>query len=183
VKAADRRAIEFARGILREIEAGNDSSARDRADLRVAADGLDEVLAPKRPARTKRPPAKRTKPRRSERVRDPAYLERVRELPCVCAPPSSMGFDVLRAARDRVLYVWGPCAGPVEAHHAGDRPLGRKCGDRDTAPMCHGHHADWTAHAGPFRNETKATRREWSRTWIARTQAALGIAATYEATP
>jgi hypothetical protein len=178
VTQAHRRAIEYAYRILRGLVAdGSLPYARDVIDADAAALGLSEVL------RVKRPPVKRSKPRRSERVRDPAYLERVRQLPCVCAAPSSMGFDVLRAARDRVLYVWGPCAGPVEAHHAGDRPLGRKCGDRDTAPMCHGHHADWTAHAGPFRNETKATRREWSRTWIARTQAALGIAATEEATP
>lgn len=169
MRADDRRAIEFTRGLLAQwIENDCLRRTRDVVDAKTAMDDLDEVLAPKRAARTKRPPAKRATPRRSERVRDAGYLARVRELPCVCA-----------AAMTGIAGAWGPCAGPIEAHHAGAHPAGRKC---RAVPMCKWHHHDWTGHSGPFYDETKATRRAWSDAWIARTQETLRPRGAEEAT-
>ncbi len=74
--------------------------------------------------RTKKPPTKRSKPRRSGRVIDKAYLAWVRTQPCVHSGPD--------------------CHGRVEASHLGERPFGRKADDDTAVPHCSNHHEQWT---------------------------------------
>ncbi len=108
--------------------------------------------------RRKRLNAKRAKPRRSSRVLDRGYLEKVRDLECI---------------------AWMPeCYGPIEAHHASvDHGKGQKGSDYCAVPLCRRHHRQWTDHTGWFKDWTKDGRREMSAQWIARTQARLGLAA------
>lgn len=116
----------------------------------------------------KRSPLKRRKPinprrkaRRSGRVRDEAYLAKVRGLRCV-------------------LWNLAQCAGWVEAHHAGPHPAGRKCSDHEAHPFCKYHHSCWHAHSGYFFGMTRANRRYWADQQIAATQAKLGYRAEGE---
>lgn len=88
------------------------------------------VKRPKKPrrfiARNVRPKVKRATTRRSKRIRDLVYLAwMIRTQPC--------------AARGV-----GACGGGwvTEADHVGRRPLGRKCSDRETIPLCSAHHRD-----------------------------------------
>lgn len=96
---------------------------------------------------------KRAKPRRSGRVRDTEYMLAVKQLPC--------------AAR----FALG-CAGPIEADHAGRRPLGRKCNDNETIPLCREHHRQRTDGYGFFREALPAgeTVRMWLDRAIAETR-------------
>lgn len=100
------------------------------------------------------PRRRRPTPRRSERVRDPEYMARVRRLPCL-----AKGL--------------GPCRGRVEADHAGRRPYGRKCGDDETIPMCSAHHRMRTSFSGPFRTWRKPEMRAWLDAAIVLTQSKL----------
>ena len=98
---------------------------------------------------------RRSTPRRSERVRDLAYLAFVHTLPCVA------------------LNVPGHrCAGPIEADHMGPRPLGRKADDRTAAPICQLGHIQRTDFSGPFRVFDQARMRRFLADSIASTQAA-----------
>lgn len=100
--------------------------------------------------------ARRGKARRSERERDEAYLNRVRDLPCCAAS-------------------LGPyCLGVIDPDHMGQRPMGRKCSDYETAPLCRAHHRARTDFFGPFTNWTYDQMRSWLDGKIAETQAALG---------
>jgi len=101
---------------------------------------------------------KRSTPRRSDRQRDPSYLEEVRGLPCV-------------------LATTGECQGRIEADHAGWRPFGRKCSDDEAIPLCTLHHRQRTDYAGAFKGMTGETMRAWADSAIWRTRAALGWAA------
>lgn len=106
-----------------------------------------------------RTPTKRQRdtPRRSGRARDPEWLAHVAALPC--------------CLRDRpavFLSDDGRCSGRIEVNHVGPRPLGRKCSDRETAPMCRRHHRDWTDHEGYFAHRAREWRRQfaaWSIAW------------------
>jgi hypothetical protein len=72
--------------------------------------------------RSRKPIArKRAKPRRGP-LRDPAYLDWIRQQPC--AAPDC---DCARRL-------------PVESAHVGERGLGQKCSDRETIPLCAAHH-------------------------------------------
>jgi hypothetical protein len=53
------------------------------------------------------------------------------------------------------------CIGPVEADHAGTRPIGRKADDRSCIPLCNHHHRQRGDFAGPFRSWDKARMRQW----------------------
>jgi hypothetical protein len=65
-------------------------------------------------ARKTRLSPRRKTPRRSGRVLDPDYLDRVRALPCyVCSKP-----------------------GPSDPDHMGEHPYGRKADDDTCVPMC-----------------------------------------------
>jgi hypothetical protein len=107
-------------------------------------------LVRKTPLRTKR--AAR---RRSERERDTPYMALVRRMPCVAGG-------------------LGPCNGPIEADHAGPRPLGRKADDRTCVAMCQFHHHCRHAFAGPFRRWSRAQMRGFLEFAIALTRGAIG---------
>jgi hypothetical protein len=68
---------------------------------------------------------KRSKPRRGPE-RNPAYLAFIRSLQCVCCSGG-----VLRNRLDWEI---------TEAAHVGPRGFGQKCSDRETIPLCPGHH-------------------------------------------
>jgi hypothetical protein len=108
------------------------------------------------------PKRKRSTPRRSGRVRDEAWLAEVRKLPC-CAPK------------------WPPslCSGAVEADHVGRRGLGQKCSDRETIPLCNGHHEDRDGrdgNRGPFAGWNPERLRTWLNERIAETQVTVTAA-------
>lgn len=90
---------------------------------------------------------KRTKPRRSSRVHDPAYLDWIRGKDCVCC---------LMYRYNRVAVV--PALTVSEAAHVGERGLGQKSSDRESLPLCVEHHR-----AGPKSHHTLG-KRFWS-TW------------------
>ncbi len=103
-------------------------------------------------ARTSRMPARRSTPRRSSRVSDPAYLAWVRTLVC--------------CARDL-----SPCSGGIEADHAAKKVGGgRKSDDRGAIALCRSHHQARHDYAGPFRSWTAPQLRAWLDEHIVATQ-------------
>jgi hypothetical protein len=132
----------------------------------------NKVLRSRKPLRRKtRIKAKRSTPRRSGRVRDRRYLLAVKELPCC-------------------LALLMNCDGPVHAHHAGARPLGRKADDSTAIPLCAAHHQ--ALHDGgllfgvevvgflatspnrEWRTRFNMSARDWQDRMITETRAALG---------
>ncbi len=101
---------------------------------------------------------RRAKPRRSGRALDPGYLEFVRGLPC-CAP----------------LNEDDPCWGPIDPHHAGPHPMGRKADDDTCIPLCRKHHGDVDAFAGPFAGMSRWVRAEFYTREIARVRALFAV--------
>lgn len=83
-------------------------------------------------------------------------MMRVKQLPC--------------AAR---ILLGHCCNGPIEAHHAGRRPIGRKCDDRETIPLCSLAHRHRTNRIGLFRAWKPEALRAWENARIAETQARL----------
>lgn len=106
-------------------------------------------LARKKRLRQRRPGA----PRRSSRVRDRDYMDVVRSLPCVLA-----GYPHA-----------GPCDGPIEVDHLGERGLGQNSSDREVCSLCRGHHRARTDHTSYFAHRTKDERARWKRWAIAKT--------------
>lgn len=98
---------------------------------------------------------KRSRPRRSGRVRDRDYLLAVKGLPCLLANN----------------YV---CEGVVQAHHAGDHPLGRKASDDTAVPLCDRHHRHLHDGVGFFGRKDAVWHRAWAAVAIAETRARLG---------
>lgn len=97
-------------------------------------------------------------PKERRRI-DPAYMTRVRRLPCCVAVlattlPWRGGLDP--------DYGAAPCFGPVEAHHAGRR-IERKGHDDETIPLCHRHHGYWHSRMRPF---DAVNRRAWAEEQI-----------------
>jgi hypothetical protein len=97
---------------------------------------------------------RRSKPRRTSRVRNPAFKRAVRGLPCLFAgvPP-----------------VAGPCWGPIDPDHLDKHAAGATGDDTSCVPMCRGHHSLKTDRAGYFANRTDDwwdlwKRRAWART-------------------
>lgn len=132
-------------------------------------------LKRKTPLRTKRRMVRKA-PRRLKRAgSDPAYLERVRGLPCVLV--SVLAWETVpNLLIDPPFTDHERCWGSIEAHHAGKRPgVGMKCSDRETHPFCHRHHQWWTDHAGWFAGWSKYRRRKWADERIAETQRKLGL--------
>lgn len=103
---------------------------------------------------------RRSRPRRSDRVRDPAFLAFVHTL---CCAASGMSGHI--------------CEGKIEADHAGTRPLGRKADDDTCIALCSLAHRQRTDFAGPFRSFDKARMRQWLDEQIAITRAAYAVAA------
>lgn len=62
------------------------------------------------------------------------------------------------------------CQGPIEADHAGRRPVGRKASDATVLPVCTLAHRQRTDHSGPFRSWTRPEMRQWLDDGIADTQ-------------
>ena len=109
--------------------------------------------APKRKTPLKR---KRSKPRRSERQRDFVFLAWVHTQECRVARQAASAFD---------------CDGPIEADHAGKRPMGRKADDDTCIPLCRGHHVGRHAVRGMwFEGFTRAEMRQWLDDAIAETR-------------
>ena len=100
-------------------------------------------------------------PKPTGRKRDKEYLAAVHELTCI-----------LRRA--------GTCWGNLEANHVGERPLGRKCDDTQTVPMCTDHHRQWTDNEGYFHGWTKELRRAWAEWAIENTRAAVALLDGYK---
>ena len=109
-------------------------------------------------ARTSRLPARRATPRRSERVRDVAYMLRVKGLQC---------------AADLLLGDGARCSGAVEADHAGIRPAGRKADDNSCIGLCLAHHRARHDFAGVFRGWSREQMRRWLDAVIAWTRKQL----------
>jgi hypothetical protein len=97
---------------------------------------------------------RRLRPRRENADRDPAYLARVRKLPCLIRP----------------------CQRRSQAHHAGEHPtLGQKAPDITAIPLCRQHHVfEWHAKHGFCEGWDEAQRRQWQDEMIDRTQRVLG---------
>jgi hypothetical protein len=124
---------------------------------------------------SRRTPLKRTPMRRgpgstsySRRPRDLEYVAAVRALPCL--------LSVVGPFRGMIvvdLILVGPCRGPVEADHLGERGLGQKADDRTCVPMCTRHHGDRHAGCGWFRKLSKEELRRWRQFAIARTTLAI----------
>ena len=106
-------------------------------------------------------PRVRKKPRRSDRKRDPAYMSFVASLPCL-------------------LRETGKCHGRTEVDHAGKRPLGRKCSDRETVPLCSRHHQERTDYRGAFARFTAWQMRAWCEWAVAFTQERARLAGVLE---
>ena len=106
------------------------------------------------------------------RVRDIAYMKRVKKLPCAVRWFSRQLFNQI---------VWNGfgqqgatcCEGRVEADHAGVRGLGQKADDRTCIPMCTRHHRERTDQRGSFGGWTAQMMREWCEVAIAATQEEL----------
>lgn len=85
----------------------------------------------------------RPQPKPTGRVRDREYMAYVSGLPCVLRGVS------YRSKRGDCTIA-EDCGGRIEVNHAGSRPMGRKCSDLETLPMCRIHHACWTDFTGFF---------------------------------
>ncbi len=80
---------------------------------------------------------KRLGPARRGRLRDPLYLAWIRTLPCMACYRGVL--EILRVAH---LPEWERS----EAAHIGMRGLSQKSSDRETMPLCVGHHR-WNPHS------------------------------------
>lgn len=98
---------------------------------------------------------RRSTPRRSDRVRDGAYMAAVRTMSCLLASSRST------------------CDGVIEADHVGARGLGQKASDRTCVPLCTRHHGERHSASGAFRGMDQAALRRWKKWAIGVTQLAL----------
>lgn len=96
-------------------------------------------------------------PKPAARKRNPDYMARVRELPCL-------------------LSALGDCQGRVEADHTGPRGLSRKADDETCIPLCSLHHHQRTNFTGVFRSFDKDVMRLWCAWAAATTRKTLGVA-------
>lgn len=99
--------------------------------------------------------SRRRKPRRRPVVvSDPSYRDWIRTLPCrICYLEiyAIMGMD------DIIVFALGDLSrfrrqkSRTECAHVGDRGSGQRCPDRETLPLCVGHHREGKeAHHGPL---------------------------------
>ncbi len=103
----------------------------------------------------------RSFPKPTGRVYDPDFLEFVRSLDCL-------------------LKGHGPCRNwdwtrRAEAHHAGKRPLGRKCDDAESLPLCSAHHTALDHHTGFFKDMDRDQKRAWQDAQIIVVQTAYEL--------
>lgn len=89
---------------------------------------------------------------------DSAYRKLVRMFECVF----------------RFRAGYGPCRGPIEAAHltlsANEKGMGTKVDDTQCAAICHGHHADFDQHRGPFKGMSKQKRYALARELVDETR-------------
>jgi hypothetical protein len=95
-----------------------------------------------------------------------AYARRERDIPHLLAVKS------LQCVA-KFLDPAYPCAGPVEADHAGRRGISQKAADDTAISLCHGHHMARHDFAGPFRDWDKERMRAWLEHWIKVTRALI----------
>lgn len=69
--------------------------------------------------------------------------------------------------RLRVCAVGGDCRGPVCAHHKTGAGMSLKAHDRETIPLCHGHHMALHGLHGKFKGWDKARLRKWQEDQVA----------------
>lgn len=113
---------------------------------------------------------RRRRRRRSERVHDLAHMLGVKQLPCRLS-----GLEPCRGAprtHANGEMLWHP-PWAIEADHQGPHPLHQKSSDRETVPMCPGHHDDRTNGRGYFKGWDKVRMREWCDEQIAATRGLL----------
>lgn len=107
------------------------------------------------PKRSAPPKRRRATPRRSGRVRDEVYLDWIHGEMCRVARQSCSSEE---------------CDGPIEADHAGRRPMGRKADDSTCIPLCRKHHRERHAMSGYwFRDFDRDDMRRWLDDAIAET--------------
>lgn len=118
----------------------------------------------KRRAGLKRAPMRRRRGSTSyaRRERDMDRMGVVRSWPCCVAVPGEVAWP-------------GPvppdaCMGTTEAHHAGERGLGRKAPDDSVIALCDHHHDDFTDRRGVFSGWPRGAARAWQDEQIARHQ-------------
>lgn len=88
-----------------------------------------------------------------KRVRNEAYLRRVRALPC--------------------LFEGRDCMGLVQAHHRTGAGLALKDDDTETMPLCLAHHQAFERNLDVCRDWDKALKHAWQDAMIAWTQRRL----------
>jgi hypothetical protein len=136
-----------------------DCFSEDAARKLVAVLNEQQRAIPERRVRSAPPPKKRTRERRSERVRDAEYLAWVRTQPC-----AYRAYDE-RIGNTLSYGLWHVCPKNtrIEAHHAGRRPMGRKCNDREAVPLCHESHDELTNLGWP--KEQRRAFEAWAIKW------------------
>lgn len=68
--------------------------------------------------------------------------------------------------------VHGCTTVPVEAHHAGQRGLGKRAHDRTCIPLCRDHHEAWHGGRSPFSDPL--ARQSWTELQICLANEAYG---------
>ena len=123
------------------------------------------------PMKPRTRPMRRTMPKATD---DPAYLRRVRALPC-----AAIGMVEFRVP---CVFTKGwtnhRCDSSVRAHHSLTHRRGKlRALDRNTIPVCDRAHLSIhnPMQSGPLKGFSKAQRRDWERARVAETQAALGV--------
>ena len=159
-------------------ERGADSRGREAGRRRGDAhDAVARGLMRRTQLKRKAWPKSRTRPMRRTEPKvtdDPAYLARVRLLPC-----AAIGMVEFRVP---CVFAKGwtnhRCGGAVRAHHSLTHRRGKlKALDRNTIPVCDRAHRSVhnPIQSGPLKGFSKAQRRDWERTRVAETQAALEV--------
>lgn len=109
-------------------------------------------------------PAPQAFPKPAGRAYDTPYLLEVKRLPCK-----------LKGKEGHT------CDSRSQADHAGPRPRGRKCDDRECIPMCHSAHVQRTECTGYFKGWDKVRMKNWCGDRIAEVQAKLARVPVAEA--
>ncbi len=113
-------------------------------------------------------PRKRRLGKRRGRIEDPAYLDFIREQPCLLCARIERHGGLLRGTRQH---------SPTEAAHVGKHGMSQKCDDRDALPLCgEEHHRE-----GPL-SQHKLGKQFWGYHKIGRAAEIAHYNALYEST-
>lgn len=127
----------------------------DCADTQRCACACELCMAAWSAAGEPDPPKAAERFRRSERVRNAAFLSFVHTLPCAA-----------------IGMPGHTCDGPLEADHQGRRPAGRKADDDTSVPLCKLGHQQRDAFKGAWLDYDHDRMRAWLDDKIAATRAA-----------